>query len=116
MAAGRQRVEREQTESVEDVAFAKALDLDKAKIDLEKHQLANDNEKALIDLRKSYGQNMIRFLWVYFAVAMVTVILDGAGILKLPPEVIVALIGGTAVSVLGVVGTIVAGLFRVRSD
>lgn len=98
------------------MALRNALDRDKAKHELDKLALANDNERALINLRKSYGRNMIRFLWAYFFVALGIVIAGGAGWLTVAEPVSVALIGGTAVSVLGVVGTIVAGLFRVRSE
>ena len=85
-------------------------------IDLDRARLVNDNERALIDLRKSYGHNMISFLWSYFTVAMVLIAVDAVTLWDLPEGVAVALIGGTAVSVLGVVGTIVAGLFQVRRD
>lgn len=87
-----------------------------ARLELDRAALNNENERTLIGLRKSYGRNMIRFLWVYFVVALGLVTLSGCGWLALPESVAVALIGGTAVSVLGVVGTIVAGLFRVRSE
>ena len=57
---------------------------------------------------------MIRFLWVYFVVAIGLICLDATSIIELSDPVAAALIGGTAVSVLGVVGTVVAGLFKVK--
>lgn len=86
------------------------------RLELDRAELTNENERTLIGLRKSYGRNMIRFLWFYFVVAMGMVLAAGLGWLTLSESVTVALIGGTAVSVLGVVGTIVAGLFRVRTE
>jgi hypothetical protein len=91
-------------------------ELEEKSLELARLRLKNANEQALIDLRKTYGTNMIRFLWVYFLVAIAIIISGGLGLLKVPESVSVALVGGTAVSVLGVVGTIVAGLFRVRDD
>jgi hypothetical protein len=54
-------------------------------------------------------------LWAYFTVAIAIVVARGVGWIALPDTVLMALIGGTAVSVLGVVGTIVAGLFKVNN-
>jgi hypothetical protein len=114
LSQGRALVEQERAESPQDIAEKADLDRSKVLADLEKAQIANDNERALIGLRKSYGRNMVRFLWIYFIVAIGAVLASGAGWLHLPDSVAVALVGGTAVSVLGVVGTIVAGLFRVK--
>lgn len=115
LRAGLQRVESEQSESAEDIAFTATLERDQALLDLDRARLTNDNERGLIDLRKTYGRNMIRFLWAYFVIAIAIVVADGCRWLSLPDTVLVSLIGGTAVSVLGVVGTIVAGLFKVNT-
>lgn len=117
LLAGRARVEQESRVSSEDIALKERLEREKANIDLERSQLFNDNERALIDLRKSYGNNMISFLWSYFTVAMVFIAADAvSSTWSMPDGVAVALVGGTAVSVLGVVGTIVAGLFKVKAE
>lgn len=72
------------------------------------------NEWLLIDLRKKYGRNIINFMWVYFVFAGVTLTLHGFNILgfSLPDIALAAIVGATAVSVLGVVGTVAAGLFK----
>ena len=80
----------------------------------EKAKAVVRNEWMLIELRKRYGNNIIGFLWVYFVVTMICVVASGFHILNfsLPEVVLASLVGGTAVSVLGVVGTVAAGLFR----
>jgi hypothetical protein len=82
--------------------------------EIDRAKLENENETELIALRKKFGKNLIDFLWRYSIVALLVVIVDGIdGVpFNVPENVSVALVGGTAVAVLGVVGTIAAGLFR----
>jgi hypothetical protein len=76
------------------------------------------NELLLIKLREKYGRNIIRFLWVYFGFTSICILLNAtqsmlfSATLSFSETVLAALVGGTAVSVLGVVGTVAAGLFR----
>jgi hypothetical protein len=87
------------------------------RLEIDKYSLLNENERTLINLRKNLGKNLIRFLWTYFGVSTVLIIADSLPIpFHLPPGVAVALIGATAVSVLGLVGTVAAGLFRAPSQ
>lgn len=83
-------------------------------LEFERKAAAVANEWMLIDLRKKYGRNIIRFLWVYFLFSVVVIGADAfhAYGFALPESVLAAIVGGTAVSVLGVVGTVAAGLFR----
>lgn len=82
--------------------------------EIDRAKLENENEIALIDLRKKFGKNLINFLWRYSIITLLVVIVDGIAIIPfdVPENVAIALVGGTAVAVLGVVGTIAAGLFR----
>ncbi|TGR84559.1 hypothetical protein EN866_33150 [Mesorhizobium sp. M2D.F.Ca.ET.223.01.1.1] len=72
------------------------------------------NEWMLIGLREKYGENIINFLWTYFVFAMAVLIFHAyhVGGFNLPESVLTAIVGATAVSVLGVVGTVAAGLFK----
>lgn len=81
-----------------------------------KRRMHIQNEALLLDLRNKYGRGLLRFMWSYSVVTLILLILDAYQVFgfNLPDEVLVALVGGTAVSVLGVVGTIAAGLFRVK--
>jgi hypothetical protein len=85
-----------------------------AQLNAERARAIVANEWMLIDLRKKYGKNIIRFMWVYFTFTAVVIVLVAfrAGGISLPENVLAALVGGTAVSVLGVVGTVAAGLFK----
>ncbi len=107
IARGVDRVRKETTPDAKDLAELVAIEIEKKRAEL-------DNEYLLIGLRKSYGKNIIRFLWFYFGFAISGVAISAVhpfGI-SLPESVQIALIGGTAVSVIGVVGTVAAGLFR----
>jgi len=87
------------------------------RLELDRGALLNENERTLIELRKKLGKNLIRFLWSYFAVSTVLIVADSLPLaFQLPEGVAVALIGATAVSVLGLVGTVAAGLFRAPSQ
>lgn len=72
------------------------------------------NEHLFLGLREKYGNNIIRFLWSYSFFALFLIIFDGFSIwgFSIPDNAIVALISGAAVSALGVVGTVAAGLFK----
>jgi hypothetical protein len=74
--------------------------------------LLNKNEKLLIELRQKYGDTIVKFLWVYFIFMINCVLFSSIGFVSIDPLVLAAIVGGTAVSVLGVVGTVAAGLFR----
>lgn len=83
-------------------------------IEVAKKQAELRNEWLLIGLREKYGRNIIMFLWVYFVLAATMMIASAAHLFGfvLPENVQIALVGGTAVSVIGVVGTVAAGLFK----
>jgi len=83
-------------------------------LDFEKKRAELRNEWMLIGLREKYGENIINFLWVYFVFAMSVLVFDAyhIGGFELPDIVLTAIVGATAVSVLGVVGTVAAGLFK----
>jgi hypothetical protein len=111
IARGVDRVKRETAPDSKDIAEVVSIEVAKSRAVL-------DNELLLIGLRKSYGKNIIRFLWWYFAVTCVGLVISAIkpwGI-ALPEAVQIALVGGTAVSVIGVVGTVAAGLFRPPSS
>jgi hypothetical protein len=104
---GIKRVEAEKAPDSKDL-------LETVRIEAARAQAALMNEYLLIDLRKKYGRNIIRFLWVYFGFAVICLAVSAAhpyGI-ALSEGVLIAIVGGTAVSVIGVVGTVAAGLFR----
>jgi len=88
--------------------------LEKRDLEAERKALRLANEHLFLGLRQHYGTNIIRFLWAYSAVALGLILLDGYAIFgfDIPNAAIVALISGAAVSVLGVVGTVAAGLFK----
>jgi len=87
------------------------------RLEIDKAALLNENERTLITLRKRLGTNLIVFLWLYFLVSTALIVADSLELpFKLPDGVAVALIGATAVSVLGLVGTVAAGLFRAPSQ
>lgn len=73
-----------------------------------------ENDSILKTLRQVYGYCILIFLWVYFLFTAFCIIASAVkwkGI-DIPSSVLAALVGGTAVSVIGVVGTVAAGLFR----
>lgn len=87
------------------------------RLELDKAALLNENERALINLRKTLGKNLIRFLWCYFGLSTALIIADALPLaFELAEGVALALIGATAVSVLGLVGTVAAGLFKAPSQ
>jgi hypothetical protein len=107
IAKGVPKVASETAPDQNDLAELVAIEVAKKHAELE-------NEWLLIGLRKSYGRNIIRFLWTYFIFACICMIVSAFHPwgFALPEGVQVALVGGTAVSVIGVVGTVAAGLFR----
>lgn len=108
--SGLARVQADTAPDSKDIEEMVRLELDKA-------ALLNENERALIDLRRNLGKNLIRFLWCYFGLSMVLIIADALPLtFELEKEVALALIGATAVSVLGLVGTVAAGLFKAPSQ
>lgn len=70
------------------------------------------NEILLIGLREKYGHNIIRFMWTYFFITTLAISGNALRLIQIDESTLNAMIGGTAVSVLGVVGTVAAGLFR----
>lgn len=105
IAAGVERVQKESAPDTKDIEEVAALVL-------EKERAAIQNEWLLIELRERYGRNIIRFLWVYFFFTAACIIVTSYGVYRVSETVLAALVGGTAVTVLGVVGTVAAGLFR----
>lgn len=104
--AGLRKVKEDSGFDEQDVKELVALEIARVELEL-------SNESALIKLRKRYGKNLIRFLWWYFIITVLLIVADALPLpFELPEPVEVALVGGTAVGVLGVVGTIAAGLFR----
>jgi hypothetical protein len=95
------------------VTSPSATDIEEA-VDYEVQKQINEirNETLLIGLREKYGHNIIRFMWVYFCFTTAAIGLNAAKIVQIDESTLNAMIGGTAVSVLGVVGTVAAGLFR----
>jgi hypothetical protein len=79
---------------------------------LEYRMLINENERLLINLRKKYGDTIVSFLWIYFIFTVNCILFSAIGLVSIDPAVLAAIVGGTAVSVLGVVGTVAAGLFK----
>lgn len=102
---GVERVKAEKTPDAKDIKELVANEVAKAEVGLA-------NEWLLVGLRKRYGHNIILFLWVYFAFTASAIVGSSLGYVVIVDSVLVALIGGTAVSVLGVVGTVAAGLFK----
>ena len=100
-------MQRESAPDAKDLEEVRALNREKIKLE-------NKNENLLISLRETYGRNIIRFLWVYFIFTALAIFISAFSLkaFNIPQPVLVALVGGTAVSVLGVVGTVAAGLFR----
>lgn len=92
--------------------------LEVARLEFERERIKVSNERLFLGLREKYGNNIIRFLWVYSACAFLLILADGFGWwgFDMPDAAIVALISGAAVSALGVVGTVAAGLFKPPTD
>ena len=75
-----------------------------------RNQQVRDHNK----LRKTYGKSVYRYLTWYSLVVALFVFLSGWSFtgFSLPSEVLIALVGSTAVSVITVVGFVVRGLFK----
>ncbi len=106
IAAGRKLVEADRAPDSKDISEQIRLELDRVNIE-------NRNLLTLTELRRIVGRHLISFMWVYFSVSIVMLLLNGfhPNGFALPSGVGLALVGGTAVSIIGVVGTLVSGLF-----
>lgn len=98
-----------------------AYELEKAKCELDsailqKQHLEEElnNKKQDRELRKKYADMIFRYLLSY-SIFCAVVLLSQAIVpnkFSLPDNVLVALVGGTAVAVVGLVGWVVRGLFK----
>lgn len=85
------------------------------KSNLEDQRLLEEikNLKSDRELREKYADKIIRFLEIYSAVVAVFVFLHGFGMkFILPDEVLITLVGSTAVAAIGLVGFVAKGLFN----
>lgn len=91
---------------------------EQARLEADRNLLKLQNQHLFLGLRRKYGNNIVRFLWIYSFVALALIVLDGFGAygFDIPDSAVVALIGGAAASALGVVGTVAAGLFKPPPD
>lgn len=88
---------------------------------LRKLQNENTEVELNIKLKKEYSKKIYRFMCIWVIVVFVIIISDSITLLRLPinryisfdmsDNVLVTLIGGTTVSVIGLVGFIIKGLF-----
>ncbi len=64
-------------------------------------------------MRQKYAQRAYRYFVFYSVICLLFLLADGSSscTLKLPDSILLALIGTTAVSVLGLVGIVLTGLF-----
>ncbi len=91
--------------------------LDFSNAELGERSLEKEQLKDIIsnrNLREEYAKKVLRFLYIYCAVVVTLLILQGFHIynFKLADLVVVTLVGGTAISVIGLVGFVIRGLFR----
>lgn len=71
------------------------------------------NLKSDRELREKYADKIIRFLEIYSSVVAVFICLHGFGLgFTLPNEVLITLVGSTAVAAIGLVGFVAKGLFN----
>lgn len=100
--------ERKQQPDEHDIDEQRTYERSKRQFDLQ-------NETLFLNLRGRYGRSVLLFMWVYSAFVAIILVLEALPLafFDLPTAVLVALVGGTAASVLGVVGTVAAGLFRI---
>ena len=97
------------------------VELDRASAELSRFRLQNAeleesiaNLKADRGLRKKYADNAFRFLVCFSAFSALVLIAQGSPWIpfKLGENIVIALIGSTAVSVVGLVGWVARGLFK----
>jgi hypothetical protein len=100
-------------------------ELEKTKLDLEKVALERDHLKEDLEnkrqdrqLRKDYANKIFSYLTFYSIFCAFTLISQGMNTAKfsLPDNVLVALVGSTAVAVVCLVGWVVKGLFKPPDD
>lgn len=75
---------------------------------------SNENKKAHRKLRITYGNRVFCYLVIYSIASFFIILLDGFGALgfQLPVPALTAVVGSTAVSAIGLVLTVVQGLYR----
>ncbi|MHA7872528.1 MAG: hypothetical protein ACX939_09285 [Hyphococcus sp.] len=112
-------LERVASEVVEPEQRPDSLDLEEERqLKYAYNQIALRDAYELIGTRKKIGETLRHFLWAAFAFSVVATTCSGLNVgwfqyFSLPPEVLVTLFGTTAVSALGAVGAVAAGLFRI---
>ena len=96
-------------------------ELEKTKLDLEKVALERDHLKEDLankqqdrQLRKDYANKIFSYLMYYSLFCAFVLISQATNATKfsLPDNVLVVLVGSTAISIIGLVGWIVKGLFK----
>jgi len=97
-----------------DRAEEKALQIGHAKLAMDGLREDNRNKKANRRLRWRYAKWVFRYLVWYSIFAAGVVLLHGFGLLgfELPEIALGALVGSTAVSAIGLVASVVSGLFK----
>ena len=116
----------ESTDTPEVVEQSKVLyDLEKYALENGKLKLDNDrleeeleNKRQDRHLRKTYADNIFIYLGSYSVFCGAMVFAEGIshGAFHLPDIVLSTLVGATAVSVIGLVGWVVKGLFKLPKD
>ncbi len=91
-------------------------DLDKEEIidaELERNRQEIEDLKSDRELREKYANRILRFLECYAAIVAIFLILNGFSFIcfSLPDEVLITLVGSTAVAAIGLVGFVAKGLF-----
>ena len=70
-------------------------------------------------MRSDYAHRVFMFMSIYTVAAFLLVLLSGQSVLdvfELPDSVLITIVGSTAVSVIGLVGIVVRGLFSSGAD
>lgn len=96
-----------------DRAEAEQYDAEARQIDIDLKKADLVTRAAERGLRETYASKVFRFLCSYSTVVFVILLFQGFGIWEfdLDRYVLLALVGSTAISVVGVVGFVVRGLF-----
>lgn len=116
--AGLDAVEGKAVPDEIDVLEISNLEDDKIRLELDKLREQIAGLKTDRELRKQYGDRILRFLEWYAGVVGSLVLLSGFSFTRfnLPETAMVALVGSTAIAAIGLVGFVAKGLFDKSSS
>lgn len=95
-----------------------ADELAKRSADLDAERARSDVEKVKAKILEPYVNKVFNFVAVYCATVAIFVFMSALGQpgFKLPESILAIIAGSTAVSVIGLIGLVISGLFGRRSD